>query len=107
DWIALAVVLFAALGGAAQGFVWSGLSLAGLVAGAIAGGRLAPILLAGGARSPYSPVIAVAGAVTLAVTFEVAGSTAGAALRGRQRRRFLRDLDSTAGVVAGAFVGLA
>ena len=37
----------------------------------------------------------------------MAGSTAGAALRGRQRRRFLRDLDSTAGVVAGAFVGLA
>jgi len=73
DWIALVVVLFAALGGAAQGFVWSGLSLAGLAAGAVVGGRLAPILLAGGARSPYAPVIAVAGAVTLAVTFEVVG----------------------------------
>ena len=107
DWIALAVVLFAALGGAAQGFVWGGLSLAGLVAGAVVGGRLAPILLAGGARSPYSPVIAVAGAVTLAVAFEVVGSTVGAALRGRQHRRFLRDLDSAAGVAAGALVGLA
>jgi S1-C subfamily serine protease len=107
DWIALAVVLFAALGGAAQGFVWSGLSLAGLVAGAVVGGRLAPILLTGGARSPYSPVIAVAGAVTLAVTFEVVGSALGAALRGRQHRRFLRDLDSAAGVAAGVLVGLA
>jgi S1-C subfamily serine protease len=107
DWIALAVVLFAALGGAAQGFLWSGLSLAGLVAGAVVGGRLAPILLTGGARSPYSPVIAVAGAVTLAVTFEVVGSALGAALRGRQHRRFLRDLDSAAGVAAGALVGLA
>jgi S1-C subfamily serine protease len=107
DWIAFAIVLFAALGGAAQGFLWSGLSLAGLVAGAVIGGRLAPLLLAGGARSPYSPVIALAGAVTFAVTFEVIGSTVGAALRGRQNRRFLRDLDSAAGVVAGALVGLA
>jgi S1-C subfamily serine protease len=107
DWIALAIVVFAALGGAAQGFVWSGLSLAGLVAGALIGGRLAPLLLAGGARSPYSPVIALAGAVSLAVTFEVIGSTAGATLRGREHRRFLHDIDSAAGVVAGALTGLA
>src|SRR5919204_725763 len=107
DWIAVGVVLLAALGGAAQGFVWSALSLAGLVTGAVVGGRLAPLLLSGGASSPYSPVLAVAGAVTLAVAFEVVGSTVGAALRGRQNRRFLRDLDSAAGVVAGALVGLA
>ena len=106
DWIAIGVVLLAALGGAAQGFVWSALSLAGLVSGAVIGGRLAPVLLAQGASSPYAPVIAVAGAVTLAIAFEVAGSTAGAALRGRQRRRFLRDLDSAAGVAGGALIGL-
>src|SRR5919204_287325 len=103
----IGVVLLAALGGASQGFVWSGLSLAGLVTGAVIGGRLAPLLLTGGASSPYSPVFAVAGAVTLAVAFEVVGSTVGAVLRGRQNRRFLRDLDSAAGVVAGALVGLA
>jgi len=107
DWVAVGVVLLAALGGAAQGFVWSGLSLAGLLAGAVVGGHLAPLLLSGGASSPYSPVIAVVGAVTLAVAFELVGSTVGAALRGRERRRFLRDLDSAAGVVAGALVGLA
>jgi S1-C subfamily serine protease len=107
DWIAVAIVVCAALGGAVQGFVWSGLSLAGLVVGALVGGRLARVLLAGGARSPYAPVVAVAGAATLAVAFEVVGSTVGAALRGRERRRVLRDLDSAAGVVAGAFVGLA
>jgi len=106
DWIAIGVVLLAALGGAAQGFVWSALSLAGLVSGAVIGGRLAPVLLAQGASSPYAPVIAVAGAVTLAIAFEVAGSAAGAALRGRQRRRFLRDLDSAAGVAGGALIGL-
>src|ERR1051325_9263281 len=37
DWIAVAVVLLAALGGAVQGFVWSALSLAGLVTGALVG----------------------------------------------------------------------
>ena len=107
DWIAAGIVLLAALGGAAQGFVWSALSLAGLVTGAVLGGRLAPLLLSGGASSPYAPVIALIGAVALAIAFEVIGSAAGAALRGRQNRRFLRDLDSAAGVVAGAFVGLA
>jgi S1-C subfamily serine protease len=107
DWVAVAVVLLAALGGAAQGFVWSSLSLAGLVAGAVIGGRLAPLLLSGGSSSPYAPVMAVVGAVTLAIVFEVIGSTVGALLRGREKRRFLRDLDSAAGVVAGALVGLA
>ena len=107
DWIAVAVVLLAALGGAVQGFVWSALSLAGLVTGAVIGGRLAPLLLSGGSSSAYAPVIAVIGAVTLAIAFEVVGSAAGAALRGRQNRRSLRDLDSAAGIVAGALVGLA
>ncbi|MGB2874380.1 MAG: MarP family serine protease [Gaiellaceae bacterium] len=106
DWIALAIVVVAALGGAAQGFVWSGLSLLGLATGAVIGGRIAPILLTGGSRSPYAPVIALAGAVTLAVAFEVIGSTIGAVLRGRERSRFLRDLDSAAGVLAGALTGL-
>jgi S1-C subfamily serine protease len=106
DWIAVAIVLIAALGGAVQGFVWSALSLAGLVTGAVLGGHLAPVLLTQGAASPYAPVIAVVGAVTLAIAFEVVGSAVGAALRGRESRRFLRDLDSAAGVVAGALMGL-
>jgi S1-C subfamily serine protease len=106
DWFALGLVLVAALGGAAQGFVWSSLSLAGLAAGAVIGGRLAPVLLAGGSHSQYAPVIALAGAVTFALLFEVVGSSVGAALRRRQRRRFLREADSAAGVVAGALIGL-
>jgi S1-C subfamily serine protease len=106
DWIAVAVVLIGALGGAVQGFVWSALSLAGLVTGAVLGGHLAPLLLTQGASSPYAPVIAVIGAVTFAIAFEVVGSAVGAAVRGRESRRFLRDLDSAAGVVAGALMGL-
>jgi len=105
DWLAVAFVVLAALGGAAQGFVWSGLSLAGLVAGAIIGGRLAPVLLTGGSSSPYAPVFAVVGAITLAVLFEVVGSSLGAAVRSRERRN-LRAVDSVFGVLAGALVGL-
>src|SRR5919109_874523 len=107
DWIAVGVVLLAALGGAVQGFVWSALSAAGGGAGAVLGGHLAPLLLSGGSSSAYAPVIALIGAVTLAIAFEVVGSAVGAALRGRENRRFLRDLDSGAGVVAGALMGLA
>ncbi len=105
DWLAVALILVAALGGAAQGFVWSSLSLVGLAVGAVIGGRIAPLLLAGGAHSQYAPVIALAGAVTFALVFELLGSTAGAAVR-RRERRFLREADSAAGIVAGALIGL-
>jgi S1-C subfamily serine protease len=107
DWVALGLVLLAALGGAVQGLVWSGLSLAGLLAGAFLGGRLAPHLLSDGSRSAYAPLVALVAAVALAVTFEVLGSTIGALIRGRQRTRGIRALDSAGGVLAGAVVGLA
>src|SRR5438093_9111270 len=105
DWIAIAIVLLAALGGLSQGFVWSGLSLAGLIVGAFVGGRLAPVLLSGGSKSPYAPVLALAGAATLAVTFEVVGSSLGASLRSRESQP-VRQLDSAVGVIVGAVVGL-
>jgi S1-C subfamily serine protease len=106
DWFAVVLVLVAALGGAAQGFVWSGLSLAGLVAGAVIGGRLAPVFLSGGSSSAYAPVVALVGAVLFAVAFELVGSTLGARLR-RREPTGVRELDSAAGVVAGALTGLA
>src|SRR3954468_12380123 len=127
DWLALALGIVAALGGAgqgfvwgrlllaggplrgrggaAQGFVWSGLSLAGLALGAGIGGRLTPYLLSRGSSSPYAPAIALAGAIALALAFELAGSTLGAALR-RRERRYLHGLDSVAGVAVGALIGL-
>jgi S1-C subfamily serine protease len=107
DWVALALVLFAAVGGAVQGFVWSGLSLAGMVAGAVIGARLASLLFEKGASSGYSPLLALAGAVVLAASFEVIGSAVGRVLRGRERTDVVRNLDSAGGLVAGALVGLA
>ena len=107
DWVALGLVLLAALGGAVQGFVWSGLSLAGLLAGAFLGGRLVPVLLANGSRSQYAPVVALIGAVAFAVAFEVVGSTVGSLIRSRERARSVRAADSAGGVVAGALIGFA
>src|SRR6266550_534198 len=106
DWIAIVIVAFAALGGATQGFVWSGLSLAGLLVGAVVGGRLAPVLLSGGSKSGYAPVLALAGAVTLAIGFEVVGSFLGAEVRSREAPP-VRRLDSAAGIFVGALAGVA
>jgi hypothetical protein len=65
DWgIAVAVLFFAAWG-YMQGFLVGLLSLAGFTAGAVLGSRLGPELLAGGDRSPYAPLTALAGAVLL------------------------------------------
>lgn len=107
DWLALVLVLFAAVGGVVQGFVWSGLSLVGMVAGAIVGARLASYFFESGASSGYSPLLALIGAIALAGLFEVVGSSVGRILRGRQRTATARNLDSAGGLVTGALVGLA
>ena len=106
DWVALGLVLLTALGGAVQGFVWSGLSLAGLLAGALLGGRLVPVLLSNGTQSRYAPVVALVAAIAFAIVFEVVGSTVGASIRSRQARG-VRVLDSAGGVAAGALIGFA
>jgi S1-C subfamily serine protease len=107
DWIALGLVAFSALAGAARGFVWSGLSLAGLVAGAVLGGRLAPHVLERGSGSPYTPLIALAMSAAFAVLLEALGSAAGSTFRARLRMSSLRTLDSAGGLLAGALAGLA
>jgi S1-C subfamily serine protease len=107
DWLALGLVGFAALAGAARGLVWSGLSLAGLFGGAILGGRLASHLLDRGAGSRYSPLIALGGALVLASLLEALGSAAGSSFRSRLRLSGLRVLDSVGGLVAGALTGFA
>jgi S1-C subfamily serine protease len=63
DWIILAFVTLLALYGYGQGFVVGALSLAGFVGGGFLGSRVAPLLLEEGARSPYAPLFALAGAI--------------------------------------------
>jgi S1-C subfamily serine protease len=106
DWVALAFVAFAALLGLRSGLLASALSAVGMVSGAFLGGRVAPHLLTEGSRSPYTPVVALVAAVSLAVLLASIGSLAGAKLREALRAAPLRALDSAGGLLLGALTGL-
>jgi S1-C subfamily serine protease len=106
DWIALGFALLTGLLGARRGLIATALSAAGVVAGAILGARLAPKFLDEGSSSPYTPLIALAGAAALAILFEAVGATIGSRLRGALRFQPLRGADSLGGFVLGAAMGL-
>src|ERR687886_104601 len=77
DWIIIAFTVLMALWGYSQGLVVGALSLAGFLGGAFLGARVGPLVLTGGAKSPYAPVFALAGAFliggVLATGLEVLG----------------------------------
>lgn len=107
DWIALVIIAVAALVGLRKGLVGSALSLVGIVAGAMLGARLAPALLAGGSRSPWTPLVALGGACIGAVALEAVGTIAGRAVHRSLVVPPLRALDSLAGALLGGLAGLA
>jgi S1-C subfamily serine protease len=108
DWIALGVVAISALAGLRRGLIVGLLSVGGFVAGAFVGGRIARHVLAGGASSPYLPLVALAGALSLAAVLQTIGRMAGAVARGGLRGLpLLRALDTAGGAVLGAALGLA
>ncbi len=107
DWAALALAGLAALAGLRRGLLVSALSLVGVGLGAVVGSRLAPHLLPDGADSPYTPLVALAGAVLLAFLLEGIGALAGGALRRSLPFRSARSLDSAGGLALGAVTGLA
>ena len=63
DWIALGLIALTGLIGFRKGLVASALAIVGVIAGAVIGARVAPLLLPGGSHSPYTPLVALAGAV--------------------------------------------
>src|SRR5262245_34780815 len=107
DWIALGLICLTGLLGLRKGLVASALAIVGVIAGAVLGARVAPHLLPGGSSSPYTPLVALAGAVMGAALLEALGSMAGSFFRSGLRFRPLRALDSAGGLVVGAAVGLA
>jgi S1-C subfamily serine protease len=108
DWIAAAVAVLGALTGLRRGLVATALSLAGLVAGALIGARVAPHLLHGGSSSPYTPIAALVGALGGAALFQWGAGIAGSFARGGLSViPPLRMLDSLGGLLAGAALGLA
>jgi S1-C subfamily serine protease len=107
DLIALGFVALTAFIGWKKGLVASALSVAGIVLGAWLGSRLAPELLDGGKKSPYTPLAALAGAAVGAILLETLGTLAGSAVRSRMRRPKLSTYDSAGGLAFGIVAGLA
>jgi S1-C subfamily serine protease len=107
DWIALGVVALSAFAGWRRGLIASALSLAGLVAGAYAGSRIAPHLLRGGSASQWTPAAGLVGALVGAALGQAVASLAGSVIRGGLRLTPFRLLDSLGGIAFGAVAGLA
>jgi uncharacterized membrane protein required for colicin V production len=107
DWIAIAIVLIAAVGGLRRGLVLSAFSLVGLAAGAYIGSRVAPHVLHGGSSSTWTPVAGLVGAVLGAVLFQFAALTVGSFIRGGMRLTALRAIDSAGGLLLGGAIGVA
>jgi uncharacterized membrane protein required for colicin V production len=107
DWLAVAIVVLAALAGMRRGLILSAFSLAGLALGAYIGARVAPHFLSGGSSSVWIGVAGLAGAVVGAGLFQTVAVIAGSRLRGGLRVTPLRVIDSTGGLLLGIVIGLA
>src|SRR5436190_3215318 len=94
-----------ALWGFLQGLIVGALSLVGFAAGAIAGARLAPLLLSNGSHSPYAPLFALLGAVLLGGILAMGLESLGFKLRGLLVGP-LGIIDSAGGAILLAAVGL-
>src|SRR5258705_2434145 len=94
DWIAVGIIVVAALFGFRQGLVVSVLSLAGLLAGAYLGSRALPHLLHNGSKSQWTPLAALAGAMLGAALFQTLAGILGSFVRGGLRLTPLRFADS-------------
>jgi hypothetical protein len=101
----LGFVALTALGGLRSGLVATLLSLAGLVAGAVLGARLAPQVVGG---SGDAAVVSLGGALAGALALRAAAQLAGSFVRGGLRLLPpLHALDSLGGLALGAAWGLA
>jgi S1-C subfamily serine protease len=102
DWIIVAVTALFAFWGYSQGLVVSALSLAGFAVGAFAGGRLAPLLLHQGSRSPYAPVFGLVGALLVGSVVSVLLEAVGSNVR---RRLAFGPLALVDGIGGAALIG--
>jgi uncharacterized membrane protein required for colicin V production len=106
DWLAVAFILLLALGGLRKGLFVGGLSLVGVLGGLYFGARLAPVLFSG-SNSPYTPLVALAGALVLAIALETAGALTGGVLRDSLKLTPFRLVDAVGGLVLGAATAIA
>lgn len=105
DWIIVVFVVVMAAWGFLQGLIVGVLSLAGFAGGAVAGARIAPLLLHAGSHSPYAPLFALFGALVLGGILAMGLESLGFKLRGLLIGP-LGIIDSAGGAVLLAGVGL-
>src|SRR3954470_23192041 len=105
DWIIVAFTALMALWGYSQGLVVGALSLAGFLAGAFLGARIGPLVLSGGAHSPYAPLFALTGAFLIGGVLATGLEVLGFQLR-RRLGPTLGLLDGLGGAVLIACAGL-
>jgi S1-C subfamily serine protease len=100
------LTIVAALWGYMQGLIVSALSLGGFAGGALAGSRLAPLLLEQGSRSPYAPVFGLVGALVVGSVVAIVLESVGSNIRRRLVLTPLAVVDGIAGAVLIGAVGL-
>ena len=103
DLVIVGFALVLAVWGYHQGLIVGGLSLAGFIGGALLGSRVAPLVLAQGAHSPYAPLGALIGALLIGGLLALFGETVGWRLRSRVGAG---KLDGLGGAILLAAVGL-
>ena len=106
DWVIVGAVVLLGLFGWAQGFISGVLALAGFVAGAWLGTRIAPLVLSGGRESQWAPAFALIGAIVAGGVLAAGFEGVGARLRARLRSPAFATVDGALGAVLIACVGL-
>jgi len=107
DWLIIAAAVLFGLSGYFRGFIVGALSLAGFVAGAILGTRIADALLPSGASSPYAPLFGLLGALSAGAILALGLEGVGIRLRRGLRLPFLGIVDGVLGALLSAAVALA
>jgi S1-C subfamily serine protease len=108
DWIIVAFALLLGVAGYGRGFVVGAFSLAGFALGAVAGTRLAPVLLEDGSASPYAPLFGLVGAVLVGSVVAALFSGVAQWLRAVARRvPAFGAVDGLLGAVLSAAIALA
>lgn len=109
DWAIVVFTLGIAAWGYRQGLIVGLLTLAGFGAGAFAGSRVGPLLLAEGSESPYAPLFAALGALLVGALVAITLESLALGLRAklvRGRALHLADGAGGAALVAAVALGL-
>jgi S1-C subfamily serine protease len=110
DWAIVAFTISLGLWGYRQGLIVGAMTLFGFAVGAFVGGRLGPLVLSQGARSPYAPLCAALGALLAGALAAVAVESVALGLRAKVIRRpalHLADGAGGAALIASVALGLA